>query len=83
MEEKIKTYLNLRSQKYKKDKCGISWILIREKCLGWATELGFHELKVSAGWIQNNLKYYNLKRIKLYGEATDMSVEKKQAVMQP
>ena len=65
VEEKMKKYLNLRSQKHKKDKCGISWILIREKCLGWATELGFHEFKVSAGWIQNTLKYYNLKRIKL------------------
>ena len=83
VEEKLKAYLNLRSQKYKRDKCGISWILIHEKCLGWATELGFHEFKVSAGWIQNTLKYHNLKRIKLHGEAADMCEEEKQAVMQP
>mmetsp|Transcript_4384 Transcript_4384/g.5707 ORF Transcript_4384/g.5707 Transcript_4384/m.5707 type:complete len:339 (-) Transcript_4384:24-1040(-) len=56
VEEKLKVYLNLRSQRYNRDKCGVSWILIREKCLGWAAELGLHDFKVSAGWIQNTLK---------------------------
>ena len=34
LEEKLKSYLILRSQKYKRDKYGISWILNCEKCLG-------------------------------------------------
>lgn len=51
VEQKLKMYLNLRSEKYKRDKCGISWNLICKKCLCWAKEFGFDDFKVSAGWI--------------------------------
>ena len=83
VEQKLKMYLNLRSEKYKRDKCGISWNLIREKCLCWAKEFGFDDFKVSAGWIQNTLKIHNLKQIKLHGEAADMSMEEKESLMKP
>ena len=36
IEDKIISYIKLRSDKYKQEKCGTIWILLQEKCVKWS-----------------------------------------------
>ena len=39
IEDKIISYIRLRSKKYKQDKCDTAWLLFRENCVKWAVDL--------------------------------------------
>ena len=39
IEDKLISYAKLRANNYKRDKCGTSWLLVREKCVKWAVDL--------------------------------------------
>ena len=58
VEVKLCEYLRLRAQQYKKDKCGVSWLLIKEKCNKWALELGHKKgvFSASDGWLNKSLQ---------------------------
>ena len=62
-------YLKLREERYKRDKLGTSWLLLTEKCMQLAQDLGQHDFKCSAGWLQNTMKLHGIGRINLHGEA--------------
>ena len=67
-------YLKLREERYKRDKLGTSWLLLTEKCMQLAQDLGLHDFKLcSAGWLQNTKKLHGIVRINLHGEADDLS----------
>ena len=83
VEEILVQYLKLRELNYKRDKLGISWLLMIEKCLKWAEDLGVEDFKASDGWLNNTLKYHNMQRIRLHGEADDLTDEEVKAAMDP
>ena len=77
-------YLELREERYKGDKLGtLSCLLLTEKSMQWAQDLGLHDFKCSAGWLQNTLKLHGIGRINLHGEADDLSDEEVVATMAP
>ena len=82
VEETLAQYLKLRELNYKRDKLGISWLLMIEKCLKWAEDLGIEDFKGSNG-LNNTLKYHNMTRIRLHGEADDLLDEEVKAAMNP
>ena len=45
IEEKLVQYLKLRELNYKRDKLGTSWLLLSEKCLQWAKDLGLDDFR--------------------------------------
>ena len=51
IEEKLVAYIQLWQQKYKDGKTGLSWVLLREKCLEWS------ELLVADGDKYKKLKH--------------------------
>ena len=78
-------YLKLHELNYKRDKLGTSWLLMTEKCLQWAKDLGVKDFCASAdGWLNNTLRYHNMQRICLHGEADDLTDEEvKRVAMNP
>ena len=82
VEETLAQCLKLRELNYKRDKLGISWLLMIEKCLKWAEDLGIEDFKGSNG-LNNTLKYHNMTRIRLHGEADDLLDEEVKAAMNP
>jgi hypothetical protein len=83
VEVKLVEYLKLRELKYKQDKLGISWLLMIEKCKKWAEDLGVQDFKASNGWLNNTLKFHGIERIRLHGEADDLSDQEVSALMVP
>ena len=83
VEEILVQYLKLRELNYKRDKLGISWLLMIEKCLKWAKDLGVEDFKASDGWLNNTLKHHNVQRIRLHGEADDLTDEEVKAALDP
>jgi hypothetical protein len=75
VKEKLLQYIELRAQLYKRDKCGLSWALLREKALYYAEQLG-HD-KAGDYFIASVLKKGNKKCIALHGEGMEMSEEGK------
>ena len=76
-------YVEGRSRKYVKDKCGLSWLLMREKCVKRAKDLGIDGFKASPQWISKTLKRGDFTRINLHGEGEEMSQEQFDKVMTP
>ena len=51
IKDKIISYMKLRPKEYKQDKCGTSWLLLRDMCEKWAVDLDIKKFKCSDGWI--------------------------------
>ena len=67
----------MRYRCYKKDKCGIAWVYLREKLQEWAEQLGGEYLgfKCSSGFIQKCFQRHNIVPLRLHGEGGDMTKE--------
>ena len=83
VEERLIHYINLRTEKYKRDKCGLSWMLLKEKTMKWGNELGLEAFQASNGWITNTLRRYGITRVTLHDEANDLTDEDVEKVMTP
>ena len=60
----------------KRDKCEISWLLIKEKGIEWDKDTNqLSEFKSSNGWLNSTLKRYGISIVSLYSEAADVAVE--------
>ena len=70
-------------ERYKRDKCGVSWSLLRAKALFWAENMGLEAFKASSGWVDKTLKRHGIERINLHGEAMDMTEDERIRVMAP
>lgn len=79
VEELLVKYIFFRMDRYKYDKCGLSYTLLRCKTKEFASMvLGDDELsscEASNGWIHKLLHRHNIVGIKLHGEANEISVE--------
>jgi hypothetical protein len=76
VKEKLLQYIELWEQLYTRDKCGLSWALLRGKALFFAAKLGFgDDFKASDGWIQCVLKARGKKSVSLHGEGMEMTEE--------
>jgi len=79
VKEKLLKYVELQAQLYKRDKCGLSWALLKQKALFYAKQLG-HDLnsfKASKYFISSVLKKGNKKCLALHDEGMEMSKEDK------
>ena len=76
-------YIQLRAEKYKRDKCGLGWTTITAKSLYYAKQCGYTDdnFKASPGWIKNVMKRNSLIGINLHGEAADMDDTEREATM--
>ena len=83
LEEMLTDYVNVRRQRFEKNKCGISWSVLREKCLEWGDQLGVENFKASAGWINATLRRYGLEHIKLHGEGDEMGEDEYLKIIGP
>jgi hypothetical protein len=75
VEEKLVAYIDLRAKFYKRDKCGLSWDLLKIKARKFADDLGYKEFRASNGWLRNTLKRHDKIGISLHGEADDVTLE--------
>ncbi len=65
---------------YKRDKCGPSWALLKQKALVFADQLGHGEkFKVGNSFIQGALNSGNKRDIVLHGEGMEMTLEEQLA----
>jgi CheY-like chemotaxis protein len=84
VEKKVVQYVDLRERLFLKDKCGLAWIIIQDKALGYAKALGLDSgFKASPGWIANCLKRAGKVSISLHGEAMDLTDEEAADLMKP
>ena len=83
VEKKLVDYINLRKKLYRRDKCGMSWVLMEEKAKLFAKQCGYADgsFNASAGWIQNTLNRHGIIGIKLHGEANDLDDAEREKVM--
>jgi hypothetical protein len=77
IEEKLVAYIDLRAKFYKRDKCGLSWQLLKIKAQKFADDLGMNDFKASDGWLNRTLKRSGKIGISLHGEADDMVPEER------
>jgi hypothetical protein len=77
VKEKVLEYIEFQARLYKRDKCGLSWALLKHKSLVFAEQLGHDVNTFKAGdyFIASILKKGNKKSIELHGEGMDMSEE--------
>ena len=71
IENKLTNCLNLLAERYKRDNCGISWALMKQKCMKWGKYSKITGFKGSCGWLNGSLTWHVLKIINLHGEADD------------
>lgn len=84
IEDKLIEYIDLRTQLYARDKCGVGWVNIEAKCKQWAAQAGIDDtFKASPGWISSVLKRNSRLGIHLHGEANDLSNEDRAEKMAP
>ena len=75
LEKKLIVYVDARSQMYRTDKCGISWIRLKTRSKQWAKNNLLQDFKCSDGWINDSLKLHDRERVKLHGEGNDITPE--------
>ena len=82
-ERMIIQYIDLRAERYKRDKCGVSWSLLLAKSLEFSKRNGEYDENfcASPGWLQNALRRNNRVGIKLHGEANDMDDGEREKIM--
>ena len=72
VEKRLVKYISFRREKFKSDKLGLSWVLLREKALAFASQvLGNDEARdftASPGWCLNVLRWNGLQGVSLHGE---------------
>jgi hypothetical protein len=80
---KVIACITLRARLCKRDKCGLSWALLTEKCLKFAAALGHSEEAFAASpqWLSNTLKKSQKMGINLHGEAADMDDAMRATIM--
>ena len=83
IEEKLIQYIDARAQRYIKDKCGISFTLLRQKCNQWANAAGIKDWQASNGWIVDALKRAGRMSTKLHGEGNELTDEEIHLIMIP
>ena len=81
-------YLDLRKQKFREDKTGVSWVVLVSKSLHFAELLGYDIgpaglFKASPGWICDVLYRSGKVGKVVHGEAMDMSKEEREKLMKP
>jgi hypothetical protein len=75
VETKLIAYIDLRARYYKRDKCGVSHSLLKEKAKKFAEDLNIQDFNASNGWLQKTFKRYGKVAIALHGEADDIPIE--------
>jgi len=76
VEEQLLRYIELRSQLYIRDKCGLTYLYLKDKALQFASHLGHNDsFKASNGWLSNVVRRGKKISIALHGEGMDMSPE--------
>ena len=84
VKKKLATYIHARTRSYAQDKCGLSWIRMKSKCLQWAQDMeGMEDFAASNHWINGVLKRNRLSRVQLHGEGNDVSPEQLTEIMNP
>ena len=85
MENRIVAYIKVRQERYKQDKCGLSWSYLRAKAMKYAETEEDKELYktflASDGWLNKLMHRQKLKSFKLHGETNEMSEEKRTEIM--
>ena len=61
IEARLIAYIDLRAEKCKNDKLGVSWQCLESRALKYAGQLGIpeNEFRASPGWISSTLKRHN------------------------
>lgn len=78
VDEQLLRYIELRSQLYIRDKCGLTYLYLKDKALQFASHLGHNDsFKASNGWLSNVVRRGKKISIALHGEGMDMSPEMK------
>ena len=73
---KLIEYIELRERLYKRDKCGLSWALLKQKALVFAEQLGHGgAFKAGDSFIQGALNAGNKRGVVLHGEGMEMTLE--------
>mmetsp|Transcript_14318 Transcript_14318/g.23813 ORF Transcript_14318/g.23813 Transcript_14318/m.23813 type:complete len:157 (-) Transcript_14318:135-605(-) len=62
VENKLVQYIQLQLQRYSKDNCGLSYLILKAKAIQFAEEVGCEkEFSASNGWIENVLRRHGLR----------------------
>ena len=82
-EEILVKYLGLRAEKYKRNKCGITWTILTTKTLQFTKTCGVNSdgFLVSPRWIQNVLSRNDIIGLNLHGEADDIDDDEREEIM--
>ena len=84
IEKKLVNYIHARRRSYTQDKCGLSWIRMKTKCLQWAQKYeGMDDFSCSNNWIHKVLVRNCLMKVNLHGEGNEMTPEREAEVMTP
>jgi len=74
---KLLEYIELRERLFKRDKCGLSWSVLKHKALHFAEQLGHKDFKAGDYFIKRVLDSGNKRCVSLHGEGMEMSEEEK------
>ncbi len=73
---KLIEYIELRERLYKRDKCGLSWSLLKQKALIFGEQLGHGgTFKAGDSFIQGVLNAGNKRGVFLHGGGMEMALE--------
>ncbi len=75
VKDKLLQYIELWAQLYKRDKCGLSWAVLKDKALFYAEQLGHSDFRAGDYFIASVLKKGIKKCVALHGEGMEMSEE--------
>ena len=78
-------YIELRQRLYSRDKCGLSWEVLRTRADKIAMEIlpteRYSHFAASNGWLRATLNRHKLIGVNLHGEASEISVEEAEEKM--
>ena len=75
--------MQARSTRYQEYKSGISWKMMRLKCLHWGNQFGFDKFNSLDGWICDEMKRNGLIQVHIHGEGNDLIHNQEQYIMNP
>mmetsp|Transcript_16093 Transcript_16093/g.36205 ORF Transcript_16093/g.36205 Transcript_16093/m.36205 type:complete len:140 (+) Transcript_16093:244-663(+) len=79
VEEKFVCYIQLQCHMYQRDKCGLSWLVLKQWCMEWKNmdpDMRNESFSCLADWLNKDLKRRALTKIKLQSGANSMTREK-------